>query len=114
MGILAFTPFYKWHHQHWIHHATSGNLDKRGMGDVWTMTVEEYRKSTKWNRFVYRGFRNPFIMFTLGPMLMVLVQNRIARKNLTRLEKQNVYFTNIIVLIMAIIISLIIGVKRIC
>ena len=112
MGILAFTPFYKWHHQHWIHHATSGNLDKRGIGDVWTMTVEEYKKSTRWNRFSYRAFRNPFIMFTLGPMLMILVQNRITKKNLTRLEKQNVYFTNIMVLMMAIIISLIIGVKQ--
>ena len=111
MGILAFTPFYKWHHQHWIHHATSGNLDKRGIGDVWTLTVDEYMKSSRWNRFLYRAFRNPFIMFTLGPLLVVLVQNRIARKNLTRLEKWNVYFTNIIVLLIAVSISLLIGIK---
>ena len=111
MGIMAFTPFYKWHHQHWIHHATSGNLDKRGIGDVWTLTVDEYMKSSRWNRFLYRAFRNPFIMFTLGPVLVLLVQNRIARKNLTRLEKWNVYFTNIIVLLIAVSISLVIGVK---
>ncbi len=111
MGILAFTPFYIWHHQHWIHHATSGNLDKRGIGDVWTLTVDEYMKSSRWNRFLYRAFRNPFIMFTLGPLLVVLVQNRIARKNLTRLEKWNVYFTNIIVLLIAVSISLLIGIK---
>jgi omega-6 fatty acid desaturase (delta-12 desaturase) len=111
MGILAFTPFYKWHHQHWIHHATSGNLDKRGIGDVWTLTVDEYLESSRWNRFLYRAFRNPFIMFTLGPLLVVLVQNRIARKDLTRSEKWNVYFTNIIVLLIAVSISLLIGIK---
>jgi omega-6 fatty acid desaturase (delta-12 desaturase) len=111
MGILAFTPFYKWHHQHWIHHATSGNLDKRGIGDVWTMTVNEYLNSSRRDRFFYRAFRNPFIMFTLGPLLMVMVQNRIAKKGLTRLEKWNIYFTNLMVLTMAVMISLLIGVK---
>jgi len=111
MGILAFTPFFKWHNQHYIHHATSGNLDKRGIGDVWTMTVEEYLSSSRRKRFYYRAFRNPFIMFTVGPLLVVMVQNRIANKKLTRLEKMNVYFTNIVVLIMAILISLVIGIK---
>ena len=111
MGIIAFTPFYKWHHQHWIHHATSGNLDKRGIGDVWTMTVDEYLNSTRRDRFYYRAFRNPFIMFTLGPLLMVLVQNRIAKKGMTGMEKRNVYFTNLMVLSMAVLISLVIGIK---
>lgn len=111
MGILAFTPFYKWHYQHWRHHATSGNLDKRGIGDVWTLTVDEYLKSTPWHRFYYRAFRNPFIMFTIGPLLVVLVQNRIARKNLTPIEKRNVYFTNIMVVLTSVLISLLIGLK---
>ena len=111
MGILAFTPFYKWHYQHWIHHATSGNLDKRGIGDVWTMTVDEYLKSSRWNRFAYRAFRNPFIMFTIGPLLVVFFQNRIAKRNLSGLEKRNVYFTNVIVLLMAFLISWLIGFK---
>jgi len=111
MGIIALTPFYKWHHQHWIHHSTSGNLDKRGIGDVWTMTVAEYLKSSKWNRFLYRAFRNPFIMFILGPVLVVLYQNRISTKQLTRLAKWNVYFTNIVILGLAVLISLWIGVK---
>lgn len=111
MGILAFTPFFKWHYQHWTHHATSGNLDKRGIGDVWTMTVEEYLSSSRRKRFFYRAFRNPFIMFTIGPLLVVLVQNRIANKRLTRLEKMNVYFTNLMILLMAVLISLVIGIK---
>jgi omega-6 fatty acid desaturase (delta-12 desaturase) len=111
MGILAFTPYYKWQHQHRIHHATAGNLDKRGSGDVWTLTVEEYLKSSKWRRFLYRAFRNPFIMFGLGPLFVIMVQNRLAKKRWTRKEKQNVYFTNIMVLLMAGLISLLIGLK---
>ena len=70
MGILVYTPYSKWHYQHAIHHATSGNLDKRGVGDVWTMTVEEYKKSSPMERFKYRAYRNPFIMFILGPILV--------------------------------------------
>ena len=111
MGILAFTPYYKWHNQHRTHHATSGNLDKRGIGDVWTMTVNEYLESSRWNRFLYRSFRNPFILFILGPLLVVFVQNRIAGKKLIKQEKLNIYFTNIMVLIMAVLISLLIGIK---
>jgi len=111
MGIIAFTPYYKWHHQHAVHHATSGNLDKRGVGDVWTMTLEEYQKSSKKERFMYRAFRNPFIMFILGPVLVVLIQNRIASKEMTKPERLNVYFTNAIILAIAGLISLLIGLK---
>ena len=110
-GILAFTPYYKWHGQHREHHATSGNLDKRGIGDVWTLTVDEYLHLPKWKQFVYRAFRNPFVMFTLGPVFVVFVQNRVSQKNMTRQERMNVYVTNIIILLMATGISLWIGVK---
>ncbi len=96
-GILAFTPFYKWHGQHWVHHATSANLDKRGIGDVWTMTLDEYMKSTKWERFIYRIFRNPFIMFFIGPVFVVFVTNRITNRKMSKKEKINVIFTNLII-----------------
>ncbi len=109
MGIIALTPFHKWHHQHWIHHSTSGNLDKRGIGDVWTMTVDEYLKSSKWDRFLYRSFRNPFIMFILGPILVVLYQNRTTKKDMTKQEKWNVYLTNLAILGIAVAISMVIG-----
>jgi omega-6 fatty acid desaturase (delta-12 desaturase) len=111
MGIITFTPFYSWHHEHWIHHITSGNLDKRGTGDVWTMTVEEYMKASKWSRFLYRSVRNPFFMFTVGPVFVVLISNRFSRKSLTKEEKLNVYFTNLALLLMALVISYFIGVK---
>ena len=87
MGIIAFTPYYKWHQQHKIHHATAGNLDKRGIGDVWTMTVDEYRNSSRWTRFFYRSFRNPFILFSIGPLVVILIQNRTSQKNMTKHDK---------------------------
>jgi omega-6 fatty acid desaturase (delta-12 desaturase) len=111
MGILAFTPFKKWHHQHKIHHATSGNLDKRGIGDVWTMTVDEYTNASAWQRFLYRSFRNPFLMFTAGPLFVVFITNRFTVKSMTKEQKLNIYFTNIILLAMASIISVIMGIN---
>jgi omega-6 fatty acid desaturase (delta-12 desaturase) len=110
-GILSFTPYNKWHNQHFEHHATTVNLDKRGLGDVWTMTLDEFRNSPKWKRLVYRAFRNPFLMFTIGPLFMILVQNRFSKKTMDRKARRNVYFTNIVVLIMATGMSLLIGLK---
>jgi acyl-lipid omega-6 desaturase (Delta-12 desaturase) len=111
MGILAFTPFYKWHKQHWIHHTTSANLDKRGIGDVWTMTLEEYLKASRWNKFAYRAFRNPFVMFIIGPVFVVFLTNRLTNKRMQKQEKLNIYFTNAIILLMSAAISLVIGLK---
>ncbi len=111
MGTIAFTPYYSWHHQHWVHHSTAANLDRRGVGDVMTMTVDEYLKSSKWKRFMYRAFRNPYIMFTIGPVLVVFLKNRLTHKSMTRAEKLNIFLTNIVVLSMAAGISLLIGVK---
>ncbi len=110
-GIMVFTPYNKWHSQHKIHHDTSANLDKRGVGDVWTMTVEEYQEANPWQRLVYRTFRNPWIMFTIGSVFVVFLQNRMTRKNMSGQEKRNTYFTNIMLLIMAVSISMVIGVK---
>ena len=109
--IIAYTPYYKCHSQHSEHHATTVNLDKRGNGDVWIMTVNEYLNSSKWKRFFYRAFRNPFIMFTLGPLFMILVQNRFSKKYMTPKERWNIYFTNIVLLLMATGMSLLIGLK---
>lgn len=110
-GILTFTPFYRWHNQHRVHHATSANLDKRGIGDIWTMTVDEYLQASYRKKFIYRAFRNPFLMFTVGPLLMVLVQNRITNRKMTWNERINIYFTNFCVLSIAVILCLLIGIK---
>lgn len=81
--------------EHSIHHATSSNLDKRGTGDVWIMSVEEYKKASKLERLQYRLYRNPFIMFVLGPLYLFLITNRMNRKDARRKERRNTYLTNV-------------------
>ncbi|UOQ44788.1 fatty acid desaturase [Halobacillus salinarum] len=94
-GILTLFPFDKWKRDHSIHHATSGNLDKRGTGDIWVMTVEEYLSASLWTRFSYRFYRNPFVMFGLGPLYLFLVTNRLNRTGAKKKERINTYVTNI-------------------
>ncbi|MGQ8337195.1 fatty acid desaturase [Sunxiuqinia sp. A32] len=108
-GILAFTPYYKWHNQHMRHHATVGNLDKRGEGDVWTMTREEYLNANKWKRFKYRIYRNPFVFFGIGSLFLFLVMNRLTKKGMDRKERMNVYYTNLILISIFIVMGSIIG-----
>lgn len=102
LGILTFTPYYKWHRNHKIHHATVGNLDKRGTGDVWVLTVEEFQELPSWKRRFYRVYRNPFIMFLIGSPLIFLVLNRLTIKELNRKERLNVYFTNLMLVMILI------------
>ncbi|KOS67140.1 fatty acid desaturase [Lysinibacillus contaminans] len=95
-GVLTSFPYEKWKREHTIHHATSSNLDKRGIGDIDMMTVEEYLEASKGQRLWYRFYRNPFVMFGLGPLLMVFVLNRGNRKDAKRKERVNTYVTNAI------------------
>lgn len=111
LGILTFTPYARWHHAHLIHHRTAGNLDKRGVGDVWTLTVEEYNNLSRNKRLMYRIYRNPFIMFGLGAGLVFLVMNRFTRRGFSRKERISVYITNIGLALLAAGISLLIGFK---
>jgi len=80
-GILTFTPFFKWQRDHITHHRTAGNLDKRGIGDVWMMTTQEYEDASMVKRFKYRMYRNPFILFFIAPVLLFLVSQRIPTAN---------------------------------
>ena len=66
-GFLNFTPYYRWKHDHAIHHATAGDLDRRGTGDVYTMTVQEYLAAPWWMKIGYRIMRNPFFLFGSRP-----------------------------------------------
>ncbi|MFD2043633.1 fatty acid desaturase [Ornithinibacillus salinisoli] len=104
-GIITHFAFEKWKRDHAIHHATSSNLDKRGTGDVWVMTVDEYVDASFWGRLVYRLYRNPIVMFGLGPLFLFLVSNRLNRKGARRKERLNTYLINIsIVAIYALLI----------
>jgi omega-6 fatty acid desaturase (delta-12 desaturase) len=77
MGVLTLTPYDAWKRSHAIHHASHGNLDERGTGDIDTLTVREYRALSPWRRLVYRLYRNPIILFGIGPTLLFVVQHRL-------------------------------------
>jgi omega-6 fatty acid desaturase (delta-12 desaturase) len=94
-GILTCCSYFQWRHSHSVHHATSGNLNKRGTGDIWTLTVEEYVALSPLRRLVYRLYRNPFIMFTIGPIYIFLIDYRFNRKRAGAKERINTYITNL-------------------
>lgn len=94
-GVLTFTPYYHWRWEHAAHHATSGDLDRRGLGDIWTLTVQEYLESSRWRRFAYRLARNPVILFVLAPFYMFLIKHRFPKARASRRERRSVYWTNL-------------------
>jgi acyl-lipid omega-6 desaturase (Delta-12 desaturase) len=108
-GVLTLFPFYQWQHSHSVHHATSGNLDKRGTGDIWVLTVEEYLSAPFWTRVGYRLYRNPFVMFILGPIYVFLIQNRFNRKGAKRKERINTYVTNLSIVAIVTLLCYTIG-----
>jgi omega-6 fatty acid desaturase (delta-12 desaturase) len=77
IGVLTLTPYDVWRRSHAIHHATSGNLDRRGVGDVDTLTVREYRALSRWGAMKYRLYRHPLVMFGLGPAYLFVLQHRL-------------------------------------
>ena len=77
LGVLTLTPYEYWKRNHAIHHATSNNLDRRGIGDIDTLTVDEYRGRSLWSRFLYRCYRSAPVMFVIGPAYMFFLQHRL-------------------------------------
>jgi omega-6 fatty acid desaturase (delta-12 desaturase) len=101
-GILTFTPYHHWRREHSIHHATSGNLDERGTGDIWTLTVREYLALSGWKKLAYRLVRNPLVLFGLGPLFIFIVWQRFAPANTRPRELREVHLTNLALLLIAI------------
>ncbi|TRD11737.1 fatty acid desaturase [Erythrobacter insulae] len=77
IGVLTLTPYDCWRRSHELHHASTGNLDARGYGDVDTLTVREYRSKGRWGRFSYRLYRHPIVLMGLGPAYLFLVRHRL-------------------------------------
>ena len=96
-SILTLTPYHYWRKSHAIHHAGAGKLEKRGIGDIYTMTVDEFMKLPRWGKFSYRLYRNPFVLFLLVPTFLFAVLYRfpVSRMNALRRVEISVYLTNI-------------------
>jgi omega-6 fatty acid desaturase (delta-12 desaturase) len=108
-GILTFTPYYQWRWEHAIHHSTAGHLDKRGVGDIWTMTVQEYLESGRLTRFAYVLARNPVVLFLLAPLYMFVVHQRFASKGSNARERWSIWWTNAALVLMVIGLSHVYG-----
>ena len=102
-GVLTFTPYYRWRWQHARHHASSGNLDRRGIGDIWTLTVQEYLDASRWQRLAYRVARNPAALLIVGPLLQILVIERIPSASASgrARERHSVWWVNLAILVVA-------------
>ncbi|HHW38779.1 MAG TPA: fatty acid desaturase [Bacillales bacterium] len=108
-GIITIFPYRKWQHDHAVHHASSGNLDKRGVGDISFLTVDEYLKSSLWSKISYRLYRNPFIMLILGPIYVFLLKNRFNHREARAKERLNTYITNVAIAAIVTLFCLTIG-----
>jgi omega-6 fatty acid desaturase (delta-12 desaturase) len=95
LGLLVWLPFQRWRREHAIHHATSGDLDRRGIGDIKTLTIAEYRAQPWWSRSAYRLFRNPFVMFGLGWILVLVLKPRFVPRSAHRRIRHSVLGTDL-------------------
>jgi omega-6 fatty acid desaturase (delta-12 desaturase) len=95
-GLLVFQPFGNWRHNHAVHHGTSGDLDRRGTGDIPTLTVEEYLSRPWKQRLGYRLFRNPLVMFGVGPIWSLMIGPRIWSNKMRPRQRRSVIATNLV------------------
>ena len=108
-GIFTFTPYSHWKWEHSIHHSASGDLDRRGTGDVWTMTVDEYLGSSLGKRFIYRSMRNPFILFIFAPLYLFIIRERFATPGAKPRFRRSVWAMNLAIGLLAGALILIFG-----
>src|SRR5687768_3100265 len=94
-GFLVFQPFADWRHAHAVHHGTAGDLDRRGTGDLPTLTLEEYVSSSFKKRLGYRLFRNPLVMFGLGPIWSLMIGPRIWSREMRPRRRHSVILSNV-------------------
>lgn len=111
-GLLTFTPYYQWRWEHALHHQTTGDLDRRGVGDVWTMTVQEYIESSRLRRFAYRLARNPFVLFVIAPVFLFVFYQRVPNSKASARERHSTWWMNLAIVGLMVLLSWIFGVKN--
>ncbi|HEV7161766.1 MAG TPA: fatty acid desaturase [Solirubrobacteraceae bacterium] len=104
LGLFVYSPFLRWRHDHAIHHASSGDLDRRGGGDVRTLTVSEYAALPRRGRLGYRLFRNPLIMFGVGPIVALLVGPRLVARTARPRMRRSVMGTNVALVVLVAVL----------
>ncbi len=110
-GLINFTPFEDWRHSHLVHHATVADLERRGTGDVWTMTVAEYQAAPRLTRLAYRLFRTPLVLFGLAPTVLFLLVHRFPSPHTGPRERFSVLFTDLALLAVVAVMSATIGLR---
>jgi acyl-lipid omega-6 desaturase (Delta-12 desaturase) len=111
-GLLVYSNFASWRHNHAIHHATAGDLDRRGIGDLPTLTVDEYRAKSRAGRLAYRLFRNPLVMFGIGPFWSLVIQPRLVSRDARPRIRRSVHLTNLALVVLVGGLCLLIGWKE--
>ena len=109
LGFLLFTPYRWWQRQHSLHHAHAGNLDKRGPGEIYTMTSGEYESASRVRRIGYRAYRNPLLILLVGPSLVFLFERRFPQRGMSRRILFSVVVTNVVLAGWAIAWSAVVG-----
>lgn len=109
LGVLVFTSLEDWRFSHLRHHVSYANLDARGFGDIWTMTVREYADSPRRTRWLYRLYRNPVVMLGLGALFNFLLSNRLPTRKVKRKERMSIVFTNLLILALVLVAHRFIG-----
>ncbi len=108
-GILTFTAFHDWRRSHAGHHISVGDLDRRGMGDITTMTVEEYLQAPPLQRLAYRLYRHPLVMFGIGPLYYFLLRNRYPSPGAKKIDFISVIWTNLAIAAIVVAATMTIG-----
>jgi omega-6 fatty acid desaturase (delta-12 desaturase) len=97
LGLFVLSPFVRWRHDHAVHHATAGDLDRRGVGDIITLTIDEYAARSWRGRLGYRLLRNPVVMFGLGPIVAMVIGPRIVSRGARPRMRNSVLVTDVAV-----------------
>ena len=100
MGVLVLSPFVRWRHDHAVHHATAGDLDRRGVGDIVTLTIDEYAARPWRGRLGYRLLRSPFVMFGLGPIIAMVIGPRIVARGAKPRMRNSVLATDAAIVVL--------------
>ncbi|HEX9923807.1 MAG TPA: fatty acid desaturase, partial [Anaerolineae bacterium] len=110
-SLFTWTPYHYWQKSHAIHHANAGNLEYRGIGDIYTMTVNEYLQQSTWGKLKYRLYRHPMFLFVLVPTFMFVILYRFPTSQASAMKRvrTSVYWTNVAILLLGLGLSWLIG-----